>query len=281
MIIERIINNNVVSTLDEEGKEIVLMGRGIGYGKRKGQACENARIEKVFRMEDESALERFKNLLSQLPLEYIEVSDDIISYAKKELGIPLNQNIYLTLTDHISFALERLKKGMIFTNALHSEIRRFYPAEYAIGLHALQIVREKTGIRLPEDEAASIAQHLVNAEFNLRMQDAIQMTDAMGKMANILSSYLPFLEEESLEKDRLLSELKFMAHRILRMEPRKEKSDGHLYAFMQSAAPELLEAADAVAKFWEDSYDRHMTQEERLYLAVAIKRIQDLYQKES
>ncbi len=280
MVIERIINNNVVSALDEEGKEIVLMGSGIGFGKKRGQMCERERIEKIFRMEDESALERFKNLLSNLPLEYIEVSDDIISYAKEELGIPLNQNIYLTLTDHISFALERLKRGMVFTNALHSEIRRFYPTEYAIGLHALQLIREKTDILLPEDEAASIAQHLVNAEFNLRMQDTIQMTDAMGKMAELLLPYLPILEAESLEKDWLLSDLKFMAHRILRLEPRKETGDDRLYAFMQASAPELLKAADAVAGLWEGSYGRHMTQEERLYLAVELKRIQDLYQND-
>lgn len=71
MIIERIINNNVVSALDEDGKEIVVMGNGIGFGKKKGQTCDENRIEKVFHMEDERVLSQFKDLLAKLPLEYI------------------------------------------------------------------------------------------------------------------------------------------------------------------------------------------------------------------
>ena len=225
MIIERIINNNVVSALDEDGKEIVVMGNGIGFGKKKGQTCDENRIEKVFHMEDERVLSQFKDLLAKLPLEYIQVSYDIISYAKQELGVKLNQNVYITLTDHISFALERLSDGMTFTNALHSEIRRFYPTEYSVGIHALHLIKEKTGISLPEDEAASIALHLVNAELNLQMRDIWVLTNMIGKMMDVIVQYLPILKEESLEMDWLLSYLKFVTCRVLMMKPLKEKGD--------------------------------------------------------
>ena len=36
MIIGKIINNNVVSSWDEEGKEIIVMGRGLGFQKKAG-----------------------------------------------------------------------------------------------------------------------------------------------------------------------------------------------------------------------------------------------------
>ena len=36
MIIEGIINNNVVSSKDDNGREVVVMGRGIGFGRKKG-----------------------------------------------------------------------------------------------------------------------------------------------------------------------------------------------------------------------------------------------------
>ena len=52
----------------------------------------------------------------------------------------LNQNVYLALTDHIDFALRRFKDGMLFENALYSEIRRFYPEEFQIGCHALDLI---------------------------------------------------------------------------------------------------------------------------------------------
>ena len=277
MIIERIINNNVVSALDEDGKEIVVMGNGIGFGKKKGQTCDENRIEKVFHMEDERVLSQFKDLLAKLPLEYIQLSYDIISYAKQELGVKLNQNVYITLTDHISFALERLSDGMTFTNALHSEIRRFYPTEYSVGIHALHLIKEKTGISLPEDEAASIALHLVNAELNLQMRDIWVLTNMIGKMMDVIVQYLPILKEESLEMDWLLSYLKFVTCRVLMMKPLKEKGDEGLYRYLQSNCPELMEGVESIAGMLQEEYGCHMTEEEQLYLGVSLKRIKDLY----
>lgn len=277
MVIERIINNNVISALDEEGKEIVVMGSGIGFGRKKGQHCDESRIDKVFRMEDEAVLGRFKDLLAKLPLEYIQVSNDIISYAKKELGIPLNQNVYITLTDHISFALERFQNNMNFTNALHSEIRRFYPAEFSVGIHALRLIEEKTGILLPEDEASAIALHLVNAELNLRVRDIWILTEMMGRMMEQIIETLPALKAESLEKDWLLSDLKFMVCRVMTLKPLKEKGDPVLRRYMEESCPELVQVVAGIAGLLETDYRYHMTEEEQLYLVVSLKRIKDLY----
>lgn len=277
MIIERIINNNVISSRDESGKEIVVMGSGIGFGKKKGDAAEEARVDKIFYMEDESALAKFKTLLSNLPMEYVQVSNEIISIAREELGTKLNENVYITLTDHISFALERFQQNMLFQNALHSEIKRFYTAEYEIGIRALKLIEEKTGIRLPEDEASSIAIHLVNAEFDLKVRDTWNMTNLIGRMFDLIVSHLPVLTGESLEKDWLLSELKFMAHRILLLKPSKEKGDVGLTAFVEQNCADAVRIAAAVAASVQEEYGLRMTEEEQLYLAVFLKRIQNIY----
>ncbi len=278
MLIERIINNNVISALDEDGKEIVAMGNGIGFGKKKGQECDESRIDKIFRIEDEAALGRFRDLLAKLPLEYIQVSNDIISYAKKELSVSLNQNVYITLTDHISFALERFQNNMNFANALHSEIRRFYPAEYSVGIHALQLIAEKTGVLLPEDEASTIALHLVNAELNLRVRDIWALTEIMGRIMEQITTFMPILKAESLEMDWLLSDLKFILCRVLTLKPLKENGDPALLAFMQDCCPELIRLVTDIAVLLQKEYNCHMTKEEQLYLVVSLKRIKDLYQ---
>ena len=36
MTIEKVINNNIVSAFDETGREVVVMGCGIGFGSRTG-----------------------------------------------------------------------------------------------------------------------------------------------------------------------------------------------------------------------------------------------------
>ena len=279
MVIERIINNNVVSSRDNDGMEIVIMGSGIAFGKKKGEYVEEVRIEKIFRMEDENALARFKNLLAKLPMEHIQVSNEIISCAKESLGTELNENVYITLTDHISFALERYKEGMFFPNALHNEIKRFYTTEYQVGIQALKLIKEKTGIVLPDDEASSIALHLVNAEFGLKVRDTWVMTNMISKMLDLITVKYPELKGESLEKDRLLSELRFTAYRVLMLKPLKEEGDDGLTRFFTENCSKSVITAREVALEVEREYERRMTQEEQLYLAVYLKRIEDLYKK--
>ena len=46
MIIQKVINNNVVSTFDSNGKEVILMGKGIGFRKKTGDELDKTKIER-------------------------------------------------------------------------------------------------------------------------------------------------------------------------------------------------------------------------------------------
>lgn len=82
MTIEKVINNNIVSAFDEIGREVVVMGCGIGFGSRPGAKIPEDKIEKIFRIESGSVADQFKELLAGVPLEHAKISSDIISYAK-------------------------------------------------------------------------------------------------------------------------------------------------------------------------------------------------------
>ena len=69
MIIGKIINNNVISSWDQDGSEIIIMGRGLGFQKKTGQEVAEDGIEKIFRLESKDVRERFKDLLASMPLE--------------------------------------------------------------------------------------------------------------------------------------------------------------------------------------------------------------------
>ena len=47
MIIQKVINNNVVSTFDSNGKEVILMGKGIGFRKKTGDELDKTKIELI------------------------------------------------------------------------------------------------------------------------------------------------------------------------------------------------------------------------------------------
>ena len=271
MIIGKIINNNVVSSWDEEGKEIIIMGRGLGFQKKAGQEVAEDGIEKIFRLESKDVRERFKDLLASMPLEYIQVSADIISYARKNLNTKLSQNVYLTLTDHIGFAIERFKDGMDFSNALYREIKRFYPQEFGIGMHALCLIEERTGIRLPDDEAASIAIHLVDAEFDIKVRDTWAMTNMIQDMMQILEGSLNLPPEDPLYRDRLASNLKFLAHRMLLLPPVEGREDEVFRDFVRNHCSREYGLAEKVKMHVKEKYGCEMTGEEQIYLALQLK----------
>lgn len=272
MKVEKIINNNIVSTYDDSGMEVVIMGRGIGFKKKYGDFIDRSQIEKVFRIENEEALSRFEQLLANLPLEHIQVSNEIISYAKKELNVKLNQNIYITLTDHISFAIKRLEDGNIFQNALQMEVRMFYPKEYQVGMKALELVLERTGVKLPEDEAASVALHILNAELNTKLSEVWSLTDFIQKVLNIITGEVDFSKTDGIKKDHLISNLKFLGKQLF-FDERQDSTGDALTAFVSQEYEREYHLAEKIAEFVKNEFSHTMNEEEKTYLALDLKRI--------
>ena len=215
MTVEKVINNNIVSSYDETGREVVVMGRGIGFGVRAGAVINKSKIEKVFRIKSQSVAEQFKELLANMPLEHAQISNDIISYAKSTLKLKLNQSIYVTLTDHINFAIERYQKGINLENALLWEIKRFYTQEYELGKYAVDLLRERLHVSLPEDEAGFIALHFVNAEYGTDIRDALHFPNQMKDILDIVTRELGIrLDEGSLHYERFITHVKFLLQRV-------------------------------------------------------------------
>ena len=99
------INNNVVSCLDENGQEVIAMGRGLGFSLRSGDELDAAKVEKLFRMQTPDEARRLTDLFSTLPPQQIELCSRIVDRATEDLGRKLCPSVYLTLTDHICFAI--------------------------------------------------------------------------------------------------------------------------------------------------------------------------------
>ena len=137
MVIQKVINNNVISAYDENQQEVVIMGKGIGFKAHTGDAIDESRVEKVFRIENEKLSRQFQEILENIPLEHMQLTSDVITYAKKNLNVQLNQSIYITLTDHINFAIQRQVQGIQLKNALLWEIKKFYHQEYLMGKYAI------------------------------------------------------------------------------------------------------------------------------------------------
>lgn len=277
MRIDKIINNNIISARDSQGVELMAMGKGIGFGQKPGNEIDDKAVEKIFRLENIDNKEYFKELLASLPLEHIRLATDIISYAKESLGLILSQNVYLTLTDHIGFTLKKHREGMIFNNALYDEVRLFYPLEYSVGRYALELIEERTSCRLGEDEAASIALHLVNAEMDSAMGTTFVMVKMMREMMEIIERQITIPTGRIYPRERLISDLKQLANRLVSEEPISGRQDDLLYEFVREHYRDEYQIISRLSEYIENEYQCSMTEEEIIYLVLNIKRMRDLY----
>lgn len=105
MKVTKVINNNIIKSYDAKNQEVLVMGCGIGFKKKPGDEIDDSLIEKIYTNVDKTTSNKLTELLEKVPLEHIQLTNDIISYARASLGKKLNDNIYLALTDHISFAI--------------------------------------------------------------------------------------------------------------------------------------------------------------------------------
>src|SRR5699024_10823026 len=143
------------------------------FQKKKGESLEEDKIKKIFTLENKMFSQKLVNLIQEIPEEYFQISERIIRYAEEQLENELNENIYITLTDHIYFAINNYRNGIRMKNSMLWDIKRLYKKEFSISQRALEMICEETGIQLLEDEAASLSLHLVNAQINKDIPEII------------------------------------------------------------------------------------------------------------
>lgn len=273
IIIEKVINNNIISAYEKSGAEVIVMGRGIGFKKKQGEVVPADQISKIFRIKSRTLAEQFKELLANMPLERVRISDEIISHAKDHLKLKLNQSIYVTLTDHINFAIERVSQGIEPQNALLWEIKRFYPQEFQLGIYALELIQDRLDILLPEDEAGFIALHFVNAEYGTDIRDAVKFPDQMQAIVDIVERDLGMLlDESSLHYERFMTHIKFLIQRIYRKELLFSE-DRELSLLMQRKYPREYQCSVKVAEYIMQATGSRLSEEEIMYLSVHIRRV--------
>lgn len=273
IIIEKVINNNIISAYEKSGAEVIVMGWGIGFKKKQGEVVPADQISKIFRIKSRTLTEQFKELLANMPLERVRISDEIISHAKDHLKLKLNQSIYVTLTDHINFAIERVSQGIEPQNALLWEIKRFYPQEFQLGIYALELIHDRLGILLPEDEAGFIALHFVNAEYGTDIRDAVKFPDQMQAIVDIVERDLGILlDESSLHYERFMTHIKFLIQRIYRKELLSSE-DRELSLLMQRKYPREYQCSVKVAEYIMQATGSRLSEEEIMYLSVHIRRV--------
>ncbi|WP_340402176.1 PRD domain-containing protein [Paenibacillus sp. FSL H8-0079] len=274
MIIEKILNNNVLLTKNLKNTEMIVMGRGIAFNKLAGDTVDEDRIDKIFMLNENEFIAKLTELLNDIPVSHLEVVNEIIIHANEVLGTVLTDNIYITLTDHIHFAIQRYEKGIELKNAMLFEIKRFYKKEFEIGLDALKLIQNSLGISLGEDEAGFIALHIVNASIDSdEMKYTLKMTDMVQNILNIVTyHYRIVLDESSVNYSRFVRHLQHFAMRVLRKEV-IQSGEEFLFNQVRMTYAKAFECTLIINDYLENTYQQSLSKDEYVYLTIHIHRV--------
>ena len=220
MKIKKVLNNNTL-IVDDSGIEKVVMGLEIGFKKKANDLVEKYKIEKIFVMNNNSEYKKFQEILTTLPEAHIHLAEKIISYAEQTLNTELNKHIHVALTDHISFALERITAGIAIRNELLEQIKAVYPEEYAVGLWAQKLINTELNIAVPDDEAGYIALHIRTARIGVDdLAVPVNISYAIRDMVDIIRSDFSLeIDEDSIAYQRLITHLRFALQRLVNNQP--------------------------------------------------------------
>lgn len=206
----RIYNNNAILVLNQETKgEAVLVGKGIGFGRKNGeiQVISPEEIEKYFLTYDDRLKRDYLDLVQQLDEQVLAVCSEIIYIANEKIG-PLSDRIHIVLTDHIGFALERIKSGMEIHNPFLDEIKMLYPKEYELGLTAQSMIHQHLGVQIVEDEVAFIALHISAARQQKDVKDSVKNTRIIKELVSIIEDAIQLKIPKDLTYSRLVHHLR-------------------------------------------------------------------------
>lgn len=267
----KVFNNSAVSTVMPDGREAIVLGKGIGFNRRPGSDISEELIEKIYYVQDEMQT-KFLQMIQDVRPDVIEAAQQITEMAKDD-GFSLSNQATISLIDHIGFAIERQKRQMVLPNLLLRETQLLYQKEYALGQRAVEIIAAYCGVQLPEDEAGYIALHIVTIS-----ADRNAAYDTLKFVKGTLDiirqcSHLP-LDRTNPDEMRLITHLKFLAQRIFQGTPWEDQADmEEMYQFLLSRRPKCRECLTRLESFISQNYNYNLNRQEKFYLLIHLTKV--------
>lgn len=273
MKVRQILNNNV-AIVDRGGHESIVYSTGISFKKKVGQPIDDSEIEKIYVLDSKDRLEHFSYMLSNSDEKTISLVNHLVAHGEEAIGKKANDYLYLTLLDHISFALKRAEKGQFIRSPLAWEVKKFYPVYFEIGLHALRMIQDSFGIEFPEDEAVSLALHFVNLqEDRMRIDEKIEDMETLRDMLNIIKYHFQVkFDETSMNYLRLVTHLQYFIERLRNKQP-YAGDEMTLFHHVKELYPESFEAVEKIEIYVKGKYNEYLSKDEYTYLMIHINRV--------
>ncbi|KON90169.1 transcriptional antiterminator [Sporosarcina globispora] len=271
--VKKVLNNNVLIGSHESFGEVVLIGKGIGFNRKPSQPIDSALVEKLFVLKNEKEQENYIKLMPFVDNELLEAIISSIHLIKQRANSMLNEHIHVALTDHLMFAITRLKKGMEMKNPFLIETKTLYPFEYEIAHDVVNLIGKRTGIYLPEGEIGFIALHVHSAVMNRDLSEVNQHSQLVTHLVNMIEDQLDIkIDKDSIDYMRLVRHIRFTVERVNKGEVVEEPEK--ISSLLKEEYPVCYNLSWKLIKVMQQTLKKPVFNAEAVYLTMHLQRLQ-------
>lgn len=269
----KVLNNNVVISIDESGRERILVGRGLGFRLKTGDEIDPDAVEKTFVLDDNADTEHVHRLLTDVPYPLVEAVTKAVEQAERDLGRSLGRHLLVGVIDHVQYLLQRLDQGLSVPSTGAPELAVLYPAEYAAATRMVTGIGSRLGRILPDGEAVFLTMHLLNVIRDEPNGTAAQLFRRVQHVVATVETGLGVaLDHASHEYARFVLHVQFLLQRLV-SRTMLVGSESTLLDAASRSYPKAREIASQVREYVRAGTGSELTEDELLYLIVHIERL--------
>ena len=271
--VSKVLNNYGVIAIDmEENQEYVILGKGVGFGKKVSQRFDKSAECTLYRLEQETERGSAKELVKGIEPEYLEIADEILTEAQKVFGDSIDRGILFPLADHISFAVARIRRNEQISNPLTDDIRVMFYKEYKVASCIRELLKERLQIEIDEHEIGYLALHVHSAIVEENVSQAMEVARAVRESISLVEHITGHtIDVMSLSYNRMMNHIRYMVARAVS----GEKLKVNMNDYMSVKFPKAFQAAKRICEEMEKRLKLPMEEIEIGYLAMHIERIMD------
>ncbi len=270
--IEKVLNHNtVIGIHTEDSQEYLMIGKGIGFGKKVAERIEAGHEVTLYSLQKSTDRGNAGELAKSISPECLEIAGQILDAAEQEFG-KIDRNILFPMADHIEYAMKRIQANEQISNPLTEDIRALFHMEYKVASNIIPILMERKGIRIEDDEVGYIALHIHSAIEDEKVSQAMQVAQAVRECITQIEQEIGRpIDVMSLAYNRLMNHIRYMAARAMK----GEKLKVNMNDYMGIKFPNAFRIAKKVCKRVERSLKCKLNEVEIGYLAMHIERVAD------
>ncbi|MDO5374846.1 MAG: transcription antiterminator [Staphylococcus rostri] len=270
--ITKVLNNNVIICKHDD-TEVVLVGKGIGFNKKTGMLIQDVdTIEKVFQLQNKSQQDHYLMLMDQTNDEEIRVVIESVQIILSHFNIENNESFIVSLTDHLIFALKRVKKGQLISNPFLSETKYSYPEAYQIAKRVVARLNLQLNVAFPEDEVGFIALHIASQIEDVSVENTKQVTELINRSVRLIEHDRQVrIDVTSLQYQRFIRHMHFLLQRLKKGE--RSTIELSFENLLKAQYPLCYNVAVKIIKMIQSQMDVEVYEAEVAYLTMHIQQL--------